>query len=214
MSFLVTSGPTEEPIDPVRFISNRSSGKQGHAIAAALLREGARVVLVSGPSNLPPPEGAALVPVRTAVEMLDAAQAALPVDGAVFVAAVADWRAATAATSKLKKRDGDEEHLSINLVRNPDILATIGHHAQRPRLVIGFAAETDELIANAKAKLRSKGAEWILANDVSAASGVFGGDHNHVHLVAAKGVTDLGSGTKLDIADRIVDRIAAFFNRI
>ncbi|WEK06562.1 MAG: bifunctional phosphopantothenoylcysteine decarboxylase/phosphopantothenate--cysteine ligase CoaBC [Candidatus Devosia phytovorans] len=213
LSFFVTSGPTEEPIDPVRFISNRSSGKQGHAIAAALAREGASVTLISGPSALPPPQDVAVVAVQTAAEMMEAATTALPVDGAVFVAAVADWRAATVATSKLKKQGGDDEQLSISLVRNPDILATIGHHEQRPRLVVGFAAETDALIDNAQAKLRSKGADWILANDVSTAGGVFGGDHNHVHLVAGDGVTDLGAGTKQDIAERIIARIAGFFDR-
>ncbi|WP_172124597.1 MULTISPECIES: bifunctional phosphopantothenoylcysteine decarboxylase/phosphopantothenate--cysteine ligase CoaBC [unclassified Devosia] len=213
LSFLVTSGPTEEPIDPVRFISNRSSGKQGHAIAAALAREGAGVMLVSGPTTMQDPKGVTVINVKTAAEMLEAATGALPVDGAVFVAAVADWRAATIASSKLKKQGGDDEQLSIQLVRNPDILATIGHHHQRPQLVVGFAAETDDLISNAQAKLRSKGADWILANDVSSAAGVFGGELNHIHLVAADGVTDLGAGTKQDLADRIIERVAQFFGR-
>ena len=213
LSFLVTSGPTEEPIDPVRFISNRSSGKQGHAIANALRREGAEVTLVSGPTNLPTPDGVTLTPVKTAAEMLAAATAALPVDAAIFVAAVADWRAARPSSSKLKKQGGDDEELTIRLVRNPDILATIGHHAQRPRLVVGFAAETDDLMANAQAKLRSKGADWILANDVSPGKGVFGGDRNHIQLVAAEGTTDLGAGSKGELAERIVERVMQFFGR-
>lgn len=211
LRFVVTSGPTEEPIDPVRFISNRSSGKQGHAIAAALAREGAAVTLVSGPTILPDPQGITVVPVKTAAQMLDAVTSALPADGAIFVAAVADWRAATVATSKIKKKGGEDEEMSISLVRNPDILATVGHHSQRPRLVVGFAAETDDLIANAQAKLQSKGANWILANDVSPAAGTFGGDTNHIHLVDISGVTDLGSGSKKALADRIVDHVVKFF---
>jgi phosphopantothenoylcysteine decarboxylase/phosphopantothenate--cysteine ligase len=213
LSFLVTSGPTEEPIDPVRFISNRSSGKQGHAIAAALIEEGAQVTLISGPTALPTPDGVNLVSVTTAEDMLAAAEAALPVDGAIFVAAVADWRAATVATSKLKKQGGADEQLTLKLLRNPDILATIGHHAKRPKLVVGFAAETDDLIANAQTKLATKGADWILANDVSAAGNVFGGENNHIHLVAADGVTDLGNGSKRELAARIVDRIAEVFGK-
>jgi phosphopantothenoylcysteine decarboxylase/phosphopantothenate--cysteine ligase len=213
LSFLVTSGPTEEPIDPVRYISNRSSGKQGHAIAAALAGEGAQVTLVSGPTALPDPKCVRVNRVRTAAEMLDAASAALPVDGAIFVAAVADWRAASVADRKIKKQGGEEEELSIRLVRNPDILKTIGHHAQRPRLVVGFAAETDDLLANADAKLRSKGADWILANDVSPAQGVFGGEDNHILKVSAEGVSDLGAGSKAELARRIVDDIAQFFGR-
>lgn len=211
LRFVVTSGPTEEPIDPVRYISNRSSGKQGHAIAAALVREGAVVTLVSGPTTKPDPKGTTVVPVKTAAQMLDAVTGALPADGAIFVAAVADWRAATVATSKIKKTGDADEQLSISLVRNPDILATVGHHNQRPRLVVGFAAETDDLVQNAQAKLASKGADWILANDVSEAGGVFGGDSNHILLVDIHGVTDLGSGSKQALANLIVDRIARFF---
>ncbi|MBF0680679.1 MAG: bifunctional phosphopantothenoylcysteine decarboxylase/phosphopantothenate--cysteine ligase CoaBC [Devosia sp.] len=213
LSFLVTSGPTEEPIDPVRFISNRSSGKQGHAIAAALAAEGAAVTLISGPTALPDPAGVEITRVKTAVEMLEVATSALPVDGAIFVAAVADWRAASVASSKIKKRGGDDEELSISLVRNPDILRTIGHHAERPKLVVGFAAETDDLLRNAGDKLRSKGADWILANDVSPGSGVFGGERNHIMLVAKDGVSDLGEGSKQELADRIVARIAKYFGR-
>ena len=211
LRFIVTSGPTEEPIDPVRFISNRSSGKQGHAIAVALAREGAAVTLISGPTTLADPHGLDVMRVKTAEQMLDAVTGALPADGAIFVAAVADWRAATVATSKIKKRGDDDEQLSITLVRNPDILATVGHHSQRPKLVVGFAAETDDLINNAQAKLRSKGANWILANDVSQGGSVFGGETNHIHLVKISGVTDLGSGSKQVLADRIVDYIAVFF---
>lgn len=213
LSFLVTSGPTEEPIDPVRYISNRSSGKQGHAIAAALAQEGAQVTLVSGPTALPDPKCVRVTRVRTAAEMLEAASAALPVDGAIFVAAVADWRAASVADRKIKKQGDEDEELSIRLVRNPDILKTIGHHPQRPRLVVGFAAETDDLLANADAKLRSKGADWILANDVSPAQGVFGGENNHILKVSAEGVSDLGAGSKAELARRIVEDIAQFFGR-
>ncbi|KQT47050.1 bifunctional phosphopantothenoylcysteine decarboxylase/phosphopantothenate synthase [Devosia sp. Leaf420] len=211
LSFLVTSGPTEEPIDPVRFISNRSSGKQGHAIAAALLRAGARVRLVSGPVNIPAPKGAEVVSVGSAAEMLAAVEDGLPVDGAIFAAAVADWRSAEVASQKMKKQGGADEELVLRLVRNPDILATVGHHAQRPTLVVGFAAETNDLIANAEAKLRSKGADWILANDVSA--GVFGADSNHIHRVGRDGVLDWGSGSKTQLAERLVREIAVLFGR-
>ncbi|MDV3253014.1 bifunctional phosphopantothenoylcysteine decarboxylase/phosphopantothenate--cysteine ligase CoaBC [Devosia sp. BK] len=211
LSFLVTSGPTEEPIDPVRFISNRSSGKQGHAIAAALLHAGARVRLVSGPVNIASPKGAEVVSVESAAEMLAAVEDGLPVDGAIFAAAVADWRSAEVASQKMKKQGGADEELVLRLVRNPDILATVGHHAQRPKLVVGFAAETNDLIANAEAKLRSKGADWILANDVSA--GVFGADSNHIHRVGRDGVLDWGSGSKTELAERLVREIAVFFGR-
>ncbi|MBJ7578555.1 bifunctional phosphopantothenoylcysteine decarboxylase/phosphopantothenate--cysteine ligase CoaBC [Devosia sp. MC532] len=210
--FVVTSGPTEEPLDPVRYISNRSSGKQGHAIAAALLAEGARVTLVSGRVTVPAPAGAEVKKVSTAAEMLDAVEAALPADGAIFAAAVADWRAASVADEKMKKQDGQEE-LVIRLVRNPDILATIGHHASRPALVIGFAAETQDLIANAQRKLSSKGADWIFANDVSRAQGVFGGDSNHVHRVSHDGVEDWGAAGKDQTAQMIVEKIAEHFGR-
>ncbi|WP_169195963.1 bifunctional phosphopantothenoylcysteine decarboxylase/phosphopantothenate--cysteine ligase CoaBC [Devosia sp. MC1541] len=210
--FVVTSGPTEEPLDPVRYISNRSSGKQGHAIAAALLAEGARVTLVSGPVSVPAPAGAEVKKVSTAAEMLDAVDAALPADGAIFAAAVADWRAASVADEKMKKQDGQEE-LVIRLVRNPDILATIGHHATRPALVIGFAAETQDLIANAQRKLSSKAADWIFANDVSPAQGVFGGDSNHVHRVSHDGVEDWGGAGKDQTARMIVEKIVEHFGR-
>lgn len=211
LRFLVTSGPTEEPIDPVRFISNRSSGKQGHAIAAALLRAGAKVRLISGPVSITATEGADVVPVGSAAEMLSAVEHALPVDGAIFAAAVADWRSAEVASQKMKKQGGADEELVLRLVRNPDILATVGHHAQRPKLVVGFAAETNDLIANAEAKLRAKGADWILANDVSA--GVFGTDSNHIHRVGKDGVVDWGAGGKTELAKRLVREIAVFFGR-
>ncbi len=189
---LVTLGPTHEPIDPVRFIANRSSGKQGHAIAAAAARAGADVVLVSGPVELPDPPGLTVVKVETANEMLAAVERALPADVAVFAAAVADWRTERASGSKIKKEKPGPRQLT--LVENPDILATVAHRAcGRPSLVIGFAAETDELIANAKAKLAKKGCDWIVANDVSPSTGIMGGDINSVHLITAAGVEFLAA---------------------
>ena len=205
---LVTSGPTSEPIDPVRFIANRSSGKQGHAIAAAAAAAGAEVVLVSGPVNLPDPLGVAVVHVETAQQMLAAVEQALPADVAVFAAAVADWRARRVSDSKIKKQRGGPPRLE--LAENPDILATIAHRRSgRPRLVIGFAAETDDVIANAKAKLKKKGCDWILANDVSPATGIMGGDANTVHLVTARGVESWPPQAKSDVARVLVERIAA-----
>jgi phosphopantothenoylcysteine decarboxylase/phosphopantothenate--cysteine ligase len=203
---LVTAGPTHEPIDPVRFIGNHSSGKQGFAIAAALARAGARVTLVAGPVHLPTPAGVTRIDVITAIQMQAACAAALPADMAVMVAAVADWRA-DAAPAKLKKDGGAPPALS--LVENPDILAGIGHHVQRPALVVGFAAETGTLLANAAAKRTKKRADWIVANDVS--EGVFGADSNHVHLVTAAGSEDWGAAPKQAVADRLVHRIAAHF---
>jgi len=203
---LVTAGPTHEPIDPVRFIGNHSSGKQGFAIAAALARAGARVTLVAGPVHLPTPAGVTRIDVTTAIQMQAACAAALPADMAVMVAAVADWRA-DAAPAKLKKDGGAPPALS--LVENPDILAGIGHHVQRPALVVGFAAETGNLLANAAAKRTKKRADWIVANDVS--EGVFGADSNHVHLVTAAGSEDWGAAPKQAVADRLVHRIAAHF---
>jgi phosphopantothenoylcysteine decarboxylase/phosphopantothenate--cysteine ligase len=203
---LVTAGPTHEPIDPVRFIGNHSSGKQGFAIAAALARAGARVTLVAGPVHLPTPAGVTRIDVTTAVQMQAACAAALPADMAVMVAAVADWRA-DAAPAKLKKDGGAPPALS--LVENPDILAGIGHHVQRPALVVGFAAETGNLLANAAAKRTKKRADWIVANDVS--EGVFGADSNHVHLVTAAGSEDWGAAPTQAVADRLVHRIAAHF---
>src|SRR5579871_6178859 len=204
---LVTSGPTHEPIDPVRYIANRSSGKQGHAIAAALAGLGAETVLVTGPTQEPAPAGVQLVSVETAREMLAACEAAWPVDVAVMAAAVADWRGESAAGQKLKK-DGKGPP-SLRLVENPDILATIaGRGNDRPALVIGFAAETDDLVANARAKRARKGCDWILANDVSPGTGTFGGDRNTIHLVDADGVEDWPVMTKAEVATRLARRIA------
>jgi phosphopantothenoylcysteine decarboxylase / phosphopantothenate---cysteine ligase len=204
---LVTSGPTSEPIDPVRFIANRSSGKQGHAIAAAAAASGADVVLVSGPVNLPNPPGVAVVRVETAKEMLAAVDNALPVDVAVFAAAVADWRPQRVSQSKIKKHGRPP---TLELVENPDILSTIAHRKSgRPRLVIGFAAETDHVIANAKGKLKKKGCDWILANDVSPGTGIMGGDANTIHIVTADGVESWPPQSKDDVARALVERIAA-----
>jgi phosphopantothenoylcysteine decarboxylase/phosphopantothenate--cysteine ligase len=205
---LVTSGPTHEPIDPVRFIANRSSGKQGHAIATAAAAAGADVVLVSGPVDLPAPPGLAVVKVETAQEMLSAVEQALPADVAVFAAAVADWRVARRSNSKIKKQNGGPQQLA--LVENPDILSTIAHrNSGRPRLVIGFAAETDDVIANAKTKLAKKGCDWILANDVSPETGIMGGDANTVQLITASGVESWPPQSKDAVAQKLVERIAA-----
>jgi phosphopantothenoylcysteine decarboxylase/phosphopantothenate--cysteine ligase len=203
---LVTAGPTHEPIDPVRFIGNHSSGKQGFAIAGALARLGARVTLVAGPVHLPTPDGVTRIDVMTARNMAAACEAALPADIAVMVAAVADWRA-EAAPQKLKK-DG-KALPPLALTENPDILAGIGHHAQRPTLVVGFAAETHDLIPHAAAKRAKKGADWIVANDVT--DGVFGTDSNHVHLITATGAEDWGAQAKDDVATTLAARIAAHF---
>src|SRR5437588_517543 len=205
---LVTSGPTREPIDPVRYLSNHSSGKQGHAIAAALAGLGAETVLVSGPTQEPTPPGVRLVAVETAAEMLAACEAALPVDVAVMAAAVSDWRVANAAAQKLKKNGKGAP--SLRLVENPDILATIAHrHNDRPALVVGFAAETEKIVANARAKRTKKGCDWILANDVSPGTGTFGGDRNTIHLVDGEGVEDWPLMTKREVAARLAERIAA-----
>jgi phosphopantothenoylcysteine decarboxylase/phosphopantothenate--cysteine ligase len=204
---LVTAGPTHEPIDPVRFIGNHSSGKQGFAIAAALAAAGARVTLVAGPVHLATPAGVTRIDVMTARQMQAACEAALPADIAVMVAAVADWRA-EAAPAKLKKDGSGPPPLS--LVENPDILAGIGHHARRPALVVGFAAETGDLIAHASAKRLKKGADWIVANDVS--EGVFGSDHTHVQLITAAGPEDWGPTPKQAVAERLAARIARHFD--
>lgn len=203
---LVTSGPTQEPIDPVRYLSNRSSGKQGHAVARAAAQAGAEVVLISGPVDLPDPTGVNTVHVQTASEMLAAAEKALPVDVAIFAAAVSDWRAVTAAPEKLKKVNGAPARLE--LVENPDVLATIAHHKKRPRLVVGFAAETEKLIDRARAKLESKGCDWIVANDVSSETGVFGGAQNTVHLVTRNGVESWPTQSKHAVAASLVRRIS------
>jgi phosphopantothenoylcysteine decarboxylase/phosphopantothenate--cysteine ligase len=204
---LVTSGPTSEPIDPVRFIANRSSGKQGHAIAAAAAAAGAEVMLISGPVTLPDPVGVLVVKIETARQMLEAVEQALPADVAVFAAAVADWRPRQASGGKIKK-DGSGPP-PLDLVENPDILATIAHRKSgRPRLVIGFAAETDDVLARAKAKLKKKGCDWILANDVSPATGIMGGDDNTVHLISAAGVEEWPPQSKESVARMLVERIA------
>ncbi len=202
---LVTSGPTHEPIDPVRYIANRSSGRQGHAIAAALAALGARVTLVSGPVALPDPPGLATIRIESARDMLAACEAALPADAAICAAAVADWRADTKADQKLKKIPGQAPP-PLALALNPDILATLSKHAQRPRLVIGFAAETENLVANAQEKRRRKGCDWIVANDVS--GDVMGGADNTVHLVTADGVEDWPRMPKDQVAARLALRIA------
>jgi phosphopantothenoylcysteine decarboxylase/phosphopantothenate--cysteine ligase len=207
---LVTSGPTHEPIDPVRYIANRSSGKQGHAIAAALASLGARVTLVSGPVTIPPPPGVTFVAVETARDMLTACEAALPADIAVCAAAVADWRAADLAGEKIKK-DG-KDVAPLNLVENPDILATLARHPfRRPKLVIGFAAETENLVSYARAKRAKKGCDWIIANDVSPETGVMGGDENTVLLVSESGEEAWPKLPKTEIATRLAQRIAEYF---
>jgi phosphopantothenoylcysteine decarboxylase / phosphopantothenate---cysteine ligase len=209
---IVTSGPTHEPIDPVRYIANRSSGKQGHAIAEAAAAAGAEVALVSGPVNVPDPPGVAVVKVETARQMFDAVAAALPADVAVFAAAVADWRSEGASPSKIKKKSGDPAP-TLKLSENPDILSTIAHRTSgRPRLVIGFAAETDDVIANARAKRVNKGCDWIVANDVSAASGIMGGDINTVHLITASGVESWPPRAKDQVARMLIERIATALN--
>jgi phosphopantothenoylcysteine decarboxylase/phosphopantothenate--cysteine ligase len=204
---LVTSGPTREPIDPVRYISNHSSGKQGHAIAAALAALGADTVLVSGPTQEPAPAGVRVVSVETAEQMLAACQAALPVDVAVMAAAVADWRVETAGQHKVKK-DGSAPPV-LRLVENPDILASIAQRGNdRPALVIGFAAETDDVVENARRKRLRKRCDWILANDVSPGTGTFGGDRNTIHLVDANGIEDWPIMTKREVAAQLAERIA------
>ena len=204
---IITSGPTSEPIDPVRFIANRSSGKQGHAIAAAAAAAGADVVLISGPVNLPDPPGITVIKIETARQMLDAVERALPADVAIFAAAVADWRTDRPSGSKIKKQQGETP--TLKLVENPDILSTVAHRKSgRPQLVIGFAAETDDVIANAKAKLAKKGCDWILANDVSPETGIMGGDANTIHLISSGGVEDWPPQSKDDVAHQLVERVA------
>lgn len=205
---LITSGPTHEPIDPVRYIANRSSGKQGHAIAAAAAAAGAEVTLVSGPVNIPDPAGVKPIRVTTAREMLAAVTSSLPADAAIFAAAVADWGIAQAETQKIKKAKSGTPP-SFALTENPDILATVATlKTGRPTLVIGFAAETEKVVDHAKTKLKRKGCDWIVANDVSPASGVMGGDRNTVHLVTAGGVESWPSQSKNDVARHLVARIA------
>ncbi len=205
---IVTAGPTHEPIDPVRYIANRSSGKQGFAIAAAAQRAGATVILVSGPVALPTPPGVERLYIETARDMAKAVEASLPADCAIMVAAVADWRTTEVAEGKMKKRRSAPPHLV--LTENPDILTGLAAGGRKPRLLIGFAAETDDVIANAKVKLKSKGADWIVANDVSGGTGksVMGGDDNTVHLVTSAGVETWAAMPKDEVAERLVRRIA------
>ena len=206
---LVTAGPTAEPIDPVRLLTNRSSGKQGYAIASALAALGAEVTLVSGPTALSAPSGVRRIEVETAREMLAACEAALPADIAVCVAAVADWRPDTVGTGKIKKGSGAPP--TISLVENPDILATLSRGPRRPQLVVGFAAETDNVEAHAQAKLARKGCDWIVANDVSI-DGTMGGDDNAVAIVTASGIERWDRIPKADVARRLALRMAEAFN--
>ncbi len=204
---LITAGPTREPIDPVRYISNHSSGKQGYALAEAAVALGAEVVLVSGPVSLPIPHGVQMLPVETARDMLKACEEELPADIAIFAAAVADWRAETAAVEKMKKGKGGTPVLT--LAENPDILRTIARSSgKRPQIVVGFAAETEHVVKHATEKLAKKGCDLIVANDVSAELGVFGGDHNKVHLVSAQGVESWPDMTKADVACKLMERLA------
>ena len=206
---LITSGPTHEPIDPVRYIANRSSGKQGHAIAAAAAAAGADVTLISGPVTLPDPAGVAVIHVEAARDMLKAVENALPADVAIFAAAVADWRVANAGEQKIKKKPGAATP-ELTLTENPDILSTIAHRkAQRPTLVIGFAAETENVVANAKDKLARKGCDWILANDVSPSTGIMGGDTNTITLVRVSGVEAWPPQSKEAVAATLIERVAA-----
>jgi phosphopantothenoylcysteine decarboxylase / phosphopantothenate---cysteine ligase len=206
---IVTAGPTHEPIDPVRYIANRSSGKQGFAIAAALAARGARVTLIAGPVALETPAGVTRIDVQTAREMAAAVEAALPADAAIMVAAVADWRV-EAAPQKIKK-DGSGVMPTLTLVENPDILEGLARNPLRPRLLIGFAAETENVIANAQAKLARKGCDWIVANDVS--GDVMGGATNTVHVVTAAGIESWQKMAKADVAERLAERVIDRFTQ-
>lgn len=204
---LVTSGPTHEPIDPVRYIANRSSGAQGTAIAAALVALGAEVTFVSGPADVSPPSGVNLVKVQTAQEMLGAVQDALPMDGAIFAAAVADWRVSSSSDRKIKKDSGKLP--TLEFAENPDILATVSQMVSgRPALVVGFAAETNDVLANATAKRKRKGCDWIVANDVSPETGIMGGSENAAILISDDGSEEWPRMSKIETADRLAARIA------
>ncbi len=209
---VLTSGPTHEPIDPVRYIANRSSGAQGAALAAALRDLGADVTFITGPARVLPPPGVAVVPVETARDMAEAAEAAMPADAAIFAAAVADWRVANAADEKLKKgRDGAP---ALEFAENPDILASIAQREDgRPRLVVGFAAETEAVTDHAQAKRARKGCDWIVANDVSAETGIMGGQENQIHLITATGVETWPRLSKAETARRLAERVAAALSR-
>ncbi|MEP3944549.1 bifunctional phosphopantothenoylcysteine decarboxylase/phosphopantothenate--cysteine ligase CoaBC [Ascidiaceihabitans sp.] len=204
---LVTSGPTHEPIDPVRYIANRSSGAQGAALAQALTALGAEVTFVTGPADVPPPENVKVVPVQTAQQMLEAVQTALPADAAIFAAAVADWRVQGASDRKLKKsKDGLP---TLSFAENPDILATVAQmKTGRPQLVVGFAAETNDVQANATAKRKRKACDWIVANDVSPETGIMGGAENAVHVIDDAGIEDWPRMSKSDVATKLAARIA------
>jgi phosphopantothenoylcysteine decarboxylase/phosphopantothenate--cysteine ligase len=203
---VITAGPTREPIDPVRFISNHSSGKQGYAIAKAAVELGAETILISGPVSLPIPSGVQVMPVETAQEMLEICEGEMPADIAIFTAAVADWRVASEAPVKLKKTS--DAAPSLTLTENPDILATISRSAKRPHVVVGFAAETGNVTENASQKLKKKGCDLIVANDVSKGSGVFGGERNTVQLVSAAGVEDWPQMSKDEVARKLIERLA------
>lgn len=205
---VVTSGPTHEPIDPVRYIANRSSGRQGHAIAAALAQLGADVTLVSGPVTIPDPVGVTTIHVERAEEMRNAVVSHLPADIAVMVAAVADWRAASSAEQKIKKKPG-EGPPPLQLIENPDILKTVGHHEKRPKIVVGFAAETQDVEANGRVKLEKKGADFIVANDVSPETGIMGGTRNRVKVISKKAVEEWPDLSKDEVADRLAALIAS-----
>ena len=208
---IVTSGPTFEPIDPVRYIANRSSGKQGHAIAAALSDLGCRTTLITGPTNLADPVGCDVIRIETAREMLAATEAALPADIAVFAAAVADWRTSGEAQEKIKKQPGATPP-SLEMVENPDILKTVSTSGNlRPTLVVGFAAETNDVLTNASEKRARKGCDWIVANDVSPETGTFSGDNNTVHLITDGAVEDWPRMTKTDVAQQLAGRITQHF---
>jgi phosphopantothenoylcysteine decarboxylase/phosphopantothenate--cysteine ligase len=202
---IITAGPTREPIDPVRFISNHSSGKQGYAIGEAAAELGAETVLISGPVSLPAPSGVRVVNVETAREMLTACQDEMPADIAIFTAAVADWRVASEAAEKLKKAEAGPPNLA--LAENPDILATIAHSGMRPSLVVGFAAETEKVTEHATQKLKRKGCDIIVANDVSEAGGVFGSDRNTVHLVTSTGIESWPEMSKQDVGRKLMERL-------
>ena len=208
---IVTSGPTHEPIDPVRYIANRSSGKQGHAIAQALADAGAEVILVSGPVNIADPQGVETIHVQTAREMQKNVETALPAEIGVMVAAVADWRSADEADEKMKKEGGKGPE-SLRLVENPDILKGLGHHKKRPDLLVGFAAETEKIEKHAKAKLKRKNADWIVANDVSPEGGVMGGDENTIKLLSRSGTETWPKMSKQQVAERLVQRISEHFS--
>lgn len=209
---IVTSGPTHEPIDPVRYIANRSSGRQGHAIAQAAVRAGARVTLVSGPVAISDPPGVTTLHVGSAKEMLAAVENAIPADIGVFAAAVADWRVPQTAPQKLKKTRGTQK-MVLDLVKNPDIVKTISHGARRPGFVIGFAAETQNVVEAAKQKRLDKGCDWIVANDVSQARGVFGGTRNRVTLVREDGIEDWPEMSKNQVAEKLIARVAQQINK-